>query len=455
MKRFARFPWTLYKGDPNWVPPLVSAYRHKLDRRKNPTWRHLQGEYFIAWRGGQPVGTIAAFINHRHNQFHGERIGFFGCFEVYDDPDAANALLDAAARYVESLGCTAIRGPANFSINDEFGLLVKGFDDPPVFVMPYNHPYYARLLENAPGFRRVMNLYSYNITLRRWLASDKLRQTIRLTHKNNARREITVRTLDPQRVRRDLKIIRTIYNNTWDDNWGFVPLSDSELDDMITAIRRYMDPRLVVFAEVRGEPVGFLMAFPDLNQPLRHVRARPGKPELVSSLQLLWHWKLRSKITRIRIPLMGIKADYRGIGVEAAMFVKLYEQALALSDETGWQHADAGWVLEANVPMQRIMQGYGGEDYKHYCLYERALTPARSAAAETLPARPRRMRARRNLPAVALTFRRKMAGRRLAVSFPVSLPAPLHRLDHGAQAIRDLPRRQAARVREGWRNRGK
>lgn len=400
-KTFLRFPWALYRGNPHWVPPLLSAQRTKLDRRKNPAWRYMDGEYFIARHGAEPVGTIAAFINHRHNEYHSERIGFFGCFEVRDDQEAANALLDAAARFVEARGYEALRGPANFSINDEFGMLVMGFDDPPVFVMPYNPPYYPRLMDHAPGFQPVMDLYSYHIGLGQWLASDKLAQTIRLTHKNNARRGITVRTFDPRRRHADFQFIKTIYNTTWDNNWGFVPLTESELDDMIRAIRRYMDPRLVVFAEVRGQPAGFLLAFPDINQPLHVARSHPAKPEFVSQLQAWWHWKARSKITRIRIPLMGVERRFRGLGVEAAMFVKLYEQAVALSEETGWRYADAGWVLEVNVPMRQIVEGYGGEAYKRYRLYERLLAPVRAPArpashpahAGTPPA-PRRRRLR-------------------------------------------------------------
>ena len=372
---FVKFPWKLYASDPNWVPPLVSSQRRKLDQRRNPTWRYMEGAYFIAWRGTQPVGTIAAFINHRHNDYHNERIGFFGCFELVNDQAVANALLESAAHYLAARGCHALRGPANFSINDEFGMLVDGFDDVPVSVMPYNPPYYVNLLEGAPEFEQVMNLYSYYLTLQTSLRTEKLNQTMRLTERNNARRGITVRTLATDNLEHDLEIIKHIYNTAWDNNWGFVPMTARELDEMIDAIRHYMEPRLAFVAEVHGAPAGFLLAFPDLNQALHFAHAHPGKPDMVSQLQFLWHWKMRSKISRLRIPIMGVEADYRGIGVEAALFRRLFEEATYLGPHQGWEYADAGWVLQTNVPMRRLVTRYGGTAYRRYSLYERKLIP--------------------------------------------------------------------------------
>jgi GNAT superfamily N-acetyltransferase len=375
LKTFLEFPWTLYRGDPYWVPPLVSMQREKLDKRKNPSWRYMTGHYFIAWRNGQPVGTIAAFINHRHNEFHDENIGFFGLFEVVDDQATADALLGTAAEYVAAQGAEAIRGPASFSTNEECGVLIKGFDDPPVILMPYNYPYYQRLLDNAPGFEKLMDVYSYNITLENWQSTPKLEQSIRVTRKNNQRRQITVRTLDRHRMKDDLQLFKEVYNQAWDDNWGFVPLTNEELDALVSDLGRYLEPRLAFFAQVAGAPAAFLLAFPDLNQPLHHAYPRPGTPELWDMARVVWHWKLRPKIKRIRIALMGVRDGYRGIGVEAAMFVELLQSAVALAQEIGGNSADAGWVLETNTAMQRLVEAYSGEDYKHYRFYERTLSP--------------------------------------------------------------------------------
>ncbi|HMM28344.1 MAG: GNAT family N-acetyltransferase [Chloroflexota bacterium] len=369
-KTFLEFPWTLYKGARHWVPPLVSMQKHKLDRQHNATWKHMQGDYFVAWRGDRPVGTIAAFINHRHNEFHHEHIGFFGTFEVYDDQEAASALLNTAADYVAKLGYDAIRGPASFSTNDECGVLIEGFDDPPVVLMPYNYPYYARLVEGTPGFEKVMDLYSYYITLEGiHEAKERLEKLFRVTRKNNERRGITVRPIDRHNLAQEFELLRSIYNRAWERNWGFVPASDEELDELVKALGQYFDPRLAFFAHVDGEPVAFILALPDMNQPLHRAYARPGKPEPITLLQVLWHWKLRPKITRIRIMLMGVREGFRGIGVEAAMFAEMYQAASRM----GWQYADGGWVLETNTAMERLVHAHNGRPYKRYRFYQREL----------------------------------------------------------------------------------
>lgn len=372
---FLRFPWDHYRDNPYWVPQLVSMVRHKLDKRKNPTWKHLEGEYFLAWRGDEPVGTVAAFVNHRHNEFHHEHVGFFGLFECIDDQEVATALLDTAAEHVRGMGYDAIRGPASFSTNDECGVLLNGYDAVPSVLTPYNYPYYPRLIENAPGFAKVMDLYGYHFTQEPFYTSKSLEQAIRVAHKNSARRKISVRTLDGRRVKEELNMLRRIYNAAWSDNWGFVPLSDEELDELVKDLGRYLEPRLTLFASVEDRPVAFLLAFPDLNQVLHRVQARPGKPEVLSLAQALWHWKIRPKITRIRVALLGVEEGYRGIGVEAAMFARLFEIFQELVHETNWRSADAGWVLETNEPMDRLVLALGGERYRQYRFYERALAP--------------------------------------------------------------------------------
>jgi GNAT superfamily N-acetyltransferase len=340
--------------------------KHKLDKKKNSTWKHLEGDYFIAWRGEKPVGTIAAFINHRHNEFHNEHIGFFGFFEVYDDQEAATALLETAAEYVRARGYNAIRGPASFSTNEECGLLIEGFDDIPVVLMTYNYPYYQRLVENVPCFEKVMDLYSYYITLENVLQAPGLDKLFRITQKNNDRRGIKVRKPNTKRLKQEFEKIKSIYNKAWDKNWGFVPFSDDELEEMVKALGQFFDPDLAFFAEIDGREVAFLLAFPDMNLPLRAAYPRPGKPEIITLLQILWHWKIRSKINRIRFMLMGVEEGYRGIGVESAMFAEAYRSAVSM----GWQYGDGGWVLETNEPMHRLVDAYNGKIYKRYRFYQ-------------------------------------------------------------------------------------
>ncbi len=365
------FPWTLYRGNPYWVPTLLSMKREHLDQQKNPSWHHMDGEYFVAWQGDRPVGTIAAFVNHRHNEYYSENIGFFGLFDTIDDQDVATALLETAAEHVRGRGCDAIRGPATFSTNDECALLIDGFDDPPRVLMPYNYPYYQRLIENAPGYDKVMDLYSYKFTLEGVnRAEKKFAKLLRVTELNNKRRGIVVKTLDLKNLKEEFWKLKQIYNKAWEKNWGFVPFSDEELDEMVAGLGRFFEPRLAFFAEVDGRPVAFLLGIPDMNQVLHRAYPRPGKPEIVSLLQVLWHWKVRPKLTRFRVMLMGVEEGYRNIGVESAMFVEVFKAAIAMGN---WEYADGGWVLETNEPMIRLCDAFNGELYKRYRFYQRSL----------------------------------------------------------------------------------
>lgn len=364
-----RFPWTVYRDHPLWVPPLLSLLREHYDRDHSPAWEYLEGEFFIAWRGDQPVGTIAAFTNHRHNDYWDERMGFFGAFEVLNDTDAAHALLDAAAQHVAGYGCRAIRGPFTFSTNGEVGVLIDGFDDPPVVMYPYTPPYYRALIESAPGFAKVMDLYAYRITFEGALEAEKLAKVRRITARNNTRRKITVRSADPRDMAGEFALLKDIYNQAWNRNWGFIPFSDRELDTLVNELGRFVHPRMVLFAEVDGVPVAFMLALPDMNQALRAAYPHPGKPEPLSLLQILWHWKVRPKITRLRIMLMGIIKAYRNTGVDAALFV----EAIKTGEEMGWHAADGGWVLETNDAMNQLAVALNGQVYKTWRIFERTL----------------------------------------------------------------------------------
>jgi len=370
---FIKLPWKIYQGNPYWVPPLISLQRRKLDRKKNPSWKHMEGDYFIAWRGAEPVGTIAAFINHRHNEFNNEHIGFFGFFEVFDDQEAAHALLETAADYVRAKGYDALRGPASFSTNDECGLLIEGFDDPPVVLYPYNPPYYQRLIENEPGFVKVMDVYGYYFTLQATGDSDKVQKMLRITQKNNERRGITVRTPDKKHLKEEFVALKEIYNRAWEKNWGFVPFTDEELDALVKDVGMFFEPRVTLFADVHGDHAAFLLGLPDMNQALHYAYPRPGKPELLSMLQVLWFWKIRRKVSRIRIPLMGVKEMYRGIGAEGAMFTELFHITSQIAPKLGWISGDGGWVLETNDGMNRLAEVHNGRVYKRFRFYERSL----------------------------------------------------------------------------------
>jgi hypothetical protein len=206
------FPWRVYKDDPCWVPPLISMLREHYDKEHSPAWEYLTGDFFIAWRGDQPVGTIVAFVNRRHNEYWDENMGFFGAFEVFNDQDAVNALLHTAVEYVQGHGCSAIRGPFTFSTNGECGILIEGFEDTPVVLYTYTPRYYQRLMENAPGFEKARDLYAYRITFQNAMKAEKLGKVYRITAHNNKRRGITIRSADPKNIKAEFELVKKVYN---------------------------------------------------------------------------------------------------------------------------------------------------------------------------------------------------------------------------------------------------
>jgi GNAT superfamily N-acetyltransferase len=364
-KTFFEFPWVLYKGDPNWIPPLLSMRRDMLDRKKNAAWQYLEGDHFVAWRDDKAVGTITAFINHRHNQFHEEHIGWFGTFEVYDDQEAADALLNTAAEWVESRGYDAMRGPATFTTHEDVGLLVDGFTRP-VLLMPYNYPYYQKLVESA-GFKKVMDLNSFYLS--RQMQQDKglFDRLERLTTGVMKRNNISIRKIDSKNLKADFKLFKELYNAAWEKNWGFVPMTDAELDATVESLGQFFDADLAFFAFVNGEPAGFVMPIPDFNQVLQKVYPRPGVPEVWSLLKALYYWKLNPAIDWVRTPLFGIKEEYRKKGVDAVL---LYHGLKAILGGR-YQHSDSGWILEINQGIIIVLKSIGAEIYKTHRFYQR------------------------------------------------------------------------------------
>jgi len=364
-RAFFEFPWTIYRNDPHWVPPLLSMRRDLLDKQKNPAWEYMEGEYFAAWRGEQIVGTITAFINHRHNEFHEEHVGWFGSFEVYDDQEAATALLSTAAEWVKSRGYDAIIGPQTFTTHEDVGVLVEGFVRP-VLLMPYNYPYYAGLIEGA-GFTKAMDVFSFHLSrqgAQEHATADRLERLTKAVMKRN---KITVRLIDRKRLTEEFVLFKEIYNAAWDKNWGFVPMTPRELDGLVESLGQFFDPNYAFFAYVEDQPAGFVMAIPDFNQVLHKAYPRPGVPEALTLLQALWHWKIRPVIDTARIPLMGVKETFRNKGVDAVLY---YYVLMALLNDPKIQHSDSGWILEVNENMVSIALSFGSTIYKKHRLYE-------------------------------------------------------------------------------------
>ncbi len=361
-RAFVTFPWRVYRNDPYWVPPLISERMAFFDPQRNPFYQHAEVALFMARRDGEPVGTIAALINHQHNAFHNERVGFFGAFEVLPDREAAHALLATARDWVRERGMTALRGPATFSTNEECGLLIEGFEEPPRILMAYNPPYYRDFIESF-GFQKAMDLYAYELTVEVFNWPEKL---VRVVEKLKSRVKFRVRPGNIRRFREELDRIKKVYNSAWERNWGFVPLTDAEIEHMAAQLIRFVDPDLVFIAEVDDEPIGFSLTLPDLNQALRKAYPRPGVPEWWTLIKLLYYWKLRRVVDTIRVLAMGVVESWRAQGVSALFY---YETAKAALPK-GYRRAEMSWILENNLMMNRDIWTMGGRLYKIYRMYE-------------------------------------------------------------------------------------
>jgi GNAT superfamily N-acetyltransferase len=334
-----------------------------LSRTKNPFFEHAEAEYFLAERGDRVVGRIAAIANRLHNETHDDRVGFFGFFEAEDDSAVADALFEAAAAWLRARGFDTMRGPASFSVNDECGLLVAGFDTPPALMMPHNPRYYAALIEGA-GFTKAKDLLVYQGGDRTFRAYDPVPERLeRAVTIMRERMGITIRPLNMKNFPAEVERIKAIYNAAWEKNWGFVPMTDHEIDHLAHQFKPVVVPDIVPFAEKDGKVVGFGLALPDLNTVFRGNRSGRMFPVV---LKLLWALK-RETIRRARIPLLGILPEYRGKGLDAVLYHWIWTRAA----QHGMYWGEAGWILEDNPAMNAGLLKMRFEVYKTYRLYDR------------------------------------------------------------------------------------
>lgn len=358
LHRFVLFPWQIYSGDPNWVPPLIGETKKMLNPSKHPFFLHADVALFLAWRSGKPVGRIAAIVNRNHNLIADEKTGFFGFFESVDDPVVAGTLLETASRWVADRGMDRLRGPASFSTNEECAMLVDGFDSPPCVMMPYNPRYYPALLEGA-GFVKAKDIYAF------FLETNEIPDRILRIADEIARREnVIVRSLDMRRFSSEVDRFRILYNNAWEKNWGFVPMTDEEIAHMAVSLKPVVDPDFIIFLEKEGQTIGCALALPDVNQALRHVNGRLFPFGL---LKILYHAR---RIRRIRVLALGLLREHRGKGLDILLYLQLFKNGFRKSYHQG----EFSWVLEDNIAMCRPLERIGAKLYKTYRFYER---PAR------------------------------------------------------------------------------
>lgn len=360
---FVKFPFALYRDDPCWVPPFIQERLDFMDADKNPFFEHARKELFVARQAGRVVGTIAAVIDEYANQLAHEQVAGFGFFECGNDLALARALFQAAEGWAREQGMRQMRGPLNFSTNQECGLLVEGFTEPPMIMMTYNLSYYAELVLSQ-GYTKAMDLYAYIGDLRE-LTQNAPQKVYHTAARVLERKKIRVRKGDKRKFSEELELFRKVYESAWEQNWGFVPLTPREIDYLAVSLKQWIDPDFVLIAETEDkEPVGVSIALPDLHQALK--RSGGGNLWPLGVPRFLWH---RRHIDQIRVFAMGVVNEYRHSGIDAVFYLETAQTALA----KGYRRVEGSWVLENNTMMNRLSERLGAKRYKTYRLYEKAL----------------------------------------------------------------------------------
>ncbi len=362
LNRFIRLPERLHQDDPQYIAPLHMEREEALTA-KNPFFGHAEVQFWLAVRDGRDVGRISAQIDHQAQALRPDAPGLFGMIAAEDDPAIFKALLDTAENWLRVRGMKLMQGPFNLNINEETGLLVDGFDTPPMLLMGHDKPYIGARLE-ALGLRKEKDVYAYLYDITQELPASVRRLLARPLPK-----ELTVRRIDFKRYNEEIRTITDIFNDAWANNWGFVPLTETETDYLAKSLKPLLDPRLVSVVERNGEPVGFLVGLPNLNEAIAGL---DGKLLPFGWAKLLWRLKVKG-VKTARVPLMGVRRsaaqDVIGSLLPFLMVDAVRKEALKM----GFTHIELSWILEDNLPMRRMNESLNSKPYKTYRVYEKAL----------------------------------------------------------------------------------
>jgi GNAT superfamily N-acetyltransferase len=359
---FIDFPHELYKDDKNYVPELHIAQRDILTPGKHPFHEHSILQCFLALDDQQKVkGRIAAILNNNHNAFNKSNDGFFGFFDCIDDMSIAKALFDEAEKWLRAKGVATMIGPVNPSTNETVGVLIDGFDRPPVAMMTYNQPYYINLYEQN-GFYKQVDLFAYDIKTD--TVSDRAVKLQDALLKRLHQKGITIRKINLRDFKNEVKRVREIYNSAWDRNLGFVPATENEFNYLAKDLKMILDPDFCLIAEHGGKMVGFALAVPDINQV--QIKVKRGRLFPTGIFKLLLGLK---KVDLVRIITLGVIEDYRKLGIEACFYAEIIKKAAQKKLIGG----EASWILETNEMMNKAMQNINGRIYKTYRIYEKKL----------------------------------------------------------------------------------
>ena len=356
LNQFIKFPWKIYKDDRHWVPPLLMEQKTLLNKQKNPFFEAAEADYFLAYMNGETVGRIAAVKNEIHLKYHSDNSGQFGFFDCINDQQVANALFDAAKSWIKEKGLKYMRGPANPSSNDIYGMLVEGFDDSPRILMPYNPEYYIKLCENY-GMKKAKDLFAWKLVNEKLMASEKLKRGQELVRK---RYNMKISQLNMKNFHKDLEKFKFVYNKAWAPNWGFVPMTEEQIDAMAKDMKPIAEPSLVLFGEIDDKLVGAALVMLDYNFIFKQMNGR------LLPFNFLKLFTQKKNIKWARILTLGIIPEHQKKGLDTIFYWEIVNRAAAIGIRLG----EASWVLEDNEMMNRGLELMNAERYKKYRIWE-------------------------------------------------------------------------------------
>ena len=361
LRQFIHLPWSIYCNDPAWVPPLLIERRQFLSPA-NPYFAHARYHSWIACRGDEPVGRISAQIDQLHLERYQDDTGFFGMLEARDDPAIFRALMNTAEAWLRDQGMRRVQGPFNLSINQELGLLVDGFDTPPMIMMGHAHPYYATRIEEQ-DYVKAKDLLAYIVN------SDFQFAPVMQAVMKRAEPQVHLRSLNRSQLSRDLNIVRDIFEDAWSQNWGFIPFTKEEFDHVGRDLKQLVPDEFVRIAEVDGEPAAMMVVFPNINEAIRDLN---GRLLPLGWLKLLWRLKVSFPKTA-RVPLMGVRKKFQKSRLGAALALMVVAATRDPALRRGIEQTELSWILEDNLGMRSILDGIGATVYKRYRIYKKEL----------------------------------------------------------------------------------
>lgn len=360
LNRFINLPWSIYKDDPKWVPPLKMAVKDVLNVKKHPFYKTAEVEAYIAFKDGKDVGRVLAVNNKAFNIYSNTKIGYFGFYETINDQKVSDALLNAAATYAKSKGLTSLQGPMNPGTNYECGLLVNGFEDEPQVMMTYNPKYYITLLENYK-LTKAMDLIAYNTPARFEMPEIIKNISARTVKKEN----VTFRNVNLKKWNQELDTMFDIYNSAWEANWGFVPMTKEEFCHTAKDLKSIINPELVQIAEVNGKAAGFILTLPDLNQVFKQIPSGNLSPMAIYKILTA-----KKRMTRCRVITMGVKKEFRKMGLETVLYTHNHE---SIKKNPLFKEIEMSWILESNLEMNKPLIRMGAKPYKTYRIFEKSI----------------------------------------------------------------------------------